>query len=856
MSDEDRMNLLYSLSLTARADGEDSGRKEDMEELVEKKERFEYLHAMMKRLHMFARSAVSLSEQIQTQEKSFELFGDRKKLAKRNDVLITKNPHVQFVDQHTHILWEQYAGIRALGAAAQQFITDSESTLQQIAQVEDRAEAMRGAIGKDQDGELRSLFVAKMIDSAHLLQDLENQVQGFLSVCDLVRKFKKAFLASSREIQKGVQKYFKDMEWLYGYQDEYDPDKLQEENMWRIYRGEEIRPPKIAVPLKNQNVRYTGLLHEAVRQIPVVEDAPPEGEKEQSGKKRKAVGDEGPKKETATRMYDQLRIREFAEYLRSIADKNTLASVRNNEYFTHLANMMLSSHSALAFLSNAYDRAKIEEQKENDPSEQREKYGKKVATIKKRILPDATEKDFETFDLQPLLKYLHAVDFNVIQTPPEATDQEKETIRRNTAYAKMFDMLDERLSVLATPVMDADTPEDHPASDESMRLFIEQLIEIKHDLPHAVEKKKKKRKDKERMRKDKEKGNVAFTPHVGIMDLQLTQIPTGNDRFEDLHGRSWEVVREAIQDVFAYSKTPHLFEVGSPTERFKQHLLIFGPPGCGKTKFGRAFTNYDAIVSVLMSTSRIGSPYIHEAEANVGRLWEATYEQSREFDKPAGIFWDEFDTVTEAEEGTRGGSIKAMRKAVQMVLDGDIHYDGVSLIAFSNEPEAIPPEIYQRFGGSNVHLVKPLSPDERIDLMRHWLKGIPTHESFKTEANWREFTQLSNHTAGRILGDVAQKCHRLFLERFRTKYPRHAETANKTFEEWKQDGVRVTPEMKREVYEKRGGAKGIALHGEEFNMVVKHELTSSVVQAAQIAQEKFYADFDKMMQRAHGHKFD
>ncbi len=82
-------------------------------------------------------------------------------------------------------------------------------------------------------------------------------------------------------------------------------------------------------------------------------------------------------------------------------------------------------------------------------------------------------------------------------------------------------------------------------------------------------------------------------------------------------------------------------------ERFKKFgiplingILLYGPPGCGKTYIGERLAEEIGYNFMLVKPSDLGSPYVHGAQLKIGELFKAAEEQA-----PCMIFVDEIDAV-------------------------------------------------------------------------------------------------------------------------------------------------------------------------------------------------------------------
>jgi len=113
-----------------------------------------------------------------------------------------------------------------------------------------------------------------------------------------------------------------------------------------------------------------------------------------------------------------------------------------------------------------------------------------------------------------------------------------------------------------------------------------------------------------------------------------------------------------------------LFPLGWP-----RGILLFGPPGCGKTLLAAAVaTEIDANFYSIDAAS-IMSKWLGEAEQNVAKLFGSARKSSKE-GKPAIVFVDELDSLLGQHSNEVGGEISMLKlysSNLQIDNDVDLH---------------------------------------------------------------------------------------------------------------------------------------------------------------------------------------
>ncbi|MEM0272804.1 MAG: AAA family ATPase, partial [Thermoprotei archaeon] len=112
-------------------------------------------------------------------------------------------------------------------------------------------------------------------------------------------------------------------------------------------------------------------------------------------------------------------------------------------------------------------------------------------------------------------------------------------------------------------------------------------------------------------------------------DLVIKEKP--NVKWDDVIGL--EDAKVAIMESIVYpTKRPDLFPLGWP-----RGILVFGPPGCGKTLLAAAAASEIDATFINVDAASIMSRWLGEAEKNVARI----FAQARSIHGPVIIFMDE-----------------------------------------------------------------------------------------------------------------------------------------------------------------------------------------------------------------------
>jgi vacuolar protein-sorting-associated protein 4 len=218
-----------------------------------------------------------------------------------------------------------------------------------------------------------------------------------------------------------------------------------------------------------------------------------------------------------------------------------------------------------------------------------------------------------------------------------------------------------------------------------------------------------------------------------------------------------DMAKKAVKEAIVYPvQRPDLFPLGWP-----RGILLFGPPGCGKTLLAAAVaTEIDANFYSIDAAS-IMSKWLGEAEQNVSKLFGSARKSSNE-GKPAIVFVDELDSLMGAHSNEVGGEIR-VRNQFLKEMDGivdkgkNLH---VYVIGATNKPWDLDWAFIRRF---QKRILVPL-PDHHTRLMM--LKLYTANLAIEADVDLHELARLSEGFSGSDIRDVCQSAQLKLIGEF------------------------------------------------------------------------------------------
>lgn len=150
-------------------------------------------------------------------------------------------------------------------------------------------------------------------------------------------------------------------------------------------------------------------------------------------------------------------------------------------------------------------------------------------------------------------------------------------------------------------------------------------------------------------------------------------------------------------------------------------VLLYGPPGCGKTLLAKAIANESGANFISVKGPELLDKYVGESERAVRVVFERARSSS-----PCIVFFDELDSLCPKRGSDSGGGGVSERVVNQLLteMDGLDSRRSVFVIAATNRPELIDPAML-RPGRLDKLLYVPLpQPQDRVDILRALAKNI------------------------------------------------------------------------------------------------------------------------------------
>ena len=153
--------------------------------------------------------------------------------------------------------------------------------------------------------------------------------------------------------------------------------------------------------------------------------------------------------------------------------------------------------------------------------------------------------------------------------------------------------------------------------------------------------------------------------------------------------------KNALRESIVYpTKRPDLFPIGWP-----RGILLYGPPGCGKTVLAAATANELDGYFINVDGSSMMSKWLGEAEKNVSRLFKMARSYAEREGKPVILFIDELDSLLGQRTNEIGGEVRSRNQFLTEIdgINGKGKDIRLYVIGATNKPWSLDLPFLRRF---------------------------------------------------------------------------------------------------------------------------------------------------------------
>ena len=216
---------------------------------------------------------------------------------------------------------------------------------------------------------------------------------------------------------------------------------------------------------------------------------------------------------------------------------------------------------------------------------------------------------------------------------------------------------------------------------------------------------------------------------------------------EDIKDR----LKEAVEWPLNYPESYENLGIRPPSG-----LLLYGPPGCGKTMLAKAVANKSDSNFISVKGPELLSKWVGESEKRVREIFKKAKQVA-----PTVIFFDELDALASKRGSSQGENVS--ERVVSQILtemSGLEELNDVMVIGATNRPDMIDSALLRPGRFDNQLLVPSPDKEARLEIFNIHTEDTPLSDDIDLE-------ELADRTKGYSGADIAAICREAALNALR-----------------------------------------------------------------------------------------
>lgn len=240
-------------------------------------------------------------------------------------------------------------------------------------------------------------------------------------------------------------------------------------------------------------------------------------------------------------------------------------------------------------------------------------------------------------------------------------------------------------------------------------------------------------------------GNIEVdSPPISMTRMNQTEQQTkirpkiGNG-FADVAGMSEikSLMQKKIINILKNPERAKRFKIQIPNG-----MLLYGPPGCGKSFIAEKFAEEAGYNYVFIKSSDLASIYVHGSQEKIGKLFDDARKNA-----PTILNFDEFEALVPNRSKVNNASESGEVNEFLSQLN-NCGQDQIFVIASSNRPDLIDPAILRKGRMDNIIYIPVPDKEARQGMFEIHMKDRPTSEEI-------DYAHLAEITENFVASDIA-----------------------------------------------------------------------------------------------------
>jgi transitional endoplasmic reticulum ATPase len=188
-------------------------------------------------------------------------------------------------------------------------------------------------------------------------------------------------------------------------------------------------------------------------------------------------------------------------------------------------------------------------------------------------------------------------------------------------------------------------------------------------------------------------------------------------------------------------------------------ILLYGPPGCGKTLIAKVLASESDANMFLINGPEIMNKYYGETEAKLRDMFKEAKDNS-----PSIIFIDEIDAIAPKREEAYGDVEKRVVAQLLALMDGLTDRGNVIVLGATNRPDSIDPALRRPGRFDREFEISVPNEDGRLEVLLIHTRGMPISEDI-------DLKDLASELHGYTGADIKSLCREAAMKSIRRYLP-------------------------------------------------------------------------------------
>ncbi|MDH3611168.1 MAG: CDC48 family AAA ATPase [Nitrosopumilus sp.] len=188
-------------------------------------------------------------------------------------------------------------------------------------------------------------------------------------------------------------------------------------------------------------------------------------------------------------------------------------------------------------------------------------------------------------------------------------------------------------------------------------------------------------------------------------------------------------------------------------------ILLYGPPGCGKTLIAKVLASESDANMFLINGPEIMNKYYGETEAKLRDMFKEAKDNS-----PSIIFIDEIDAIAPKREEAYGDVEKRVVAQLLALMDGLNDRGNVIVLGATNRPDSIDPALRRPGRFDREFEISVPNEDGRLEVLFIHTRGMPISDDI-------DLKDLASELHGYTGADIKSLCREAAMKSIRRYLP-------------------------------------------------------------------------------------